>query len=131
MGHPFDESVLCTAGNDAYLQTFLLDLAHQFRYSVHDRCRGQQAEHACFLIVHALCFGFIDIFVLLLFYEHTDRIHAAHALCGVCLVGRHAYSVAFHCLFPRRCMVGHGVVEHTIHIEKHDLWGKRLVAVLF
>ena len=69
--------------------------------------------------LHGLLVGYVD--ALLPFDEHLHGVESACSLCGVRVVGRHVDAESRHCLLPGYGMVGHGVVEHAVHIEKHGL----------
>ena len=70
-------------------------------------------------IVHSLRFRFVDILSKLALYHDPYRIDATSAFCGIGIVGCHVDAEASHRLLPGNSMIGHGVVEHTVHVEKY------------
>ena len=88
-------------------------------------------KNATLLIIHTLGFGFVDLASQLLAYHHTDGVHTAGPLGGIGIVGCHVNAELCHALLPGNGVIGHGVVEHAVHIEKHGFGVKSLKAVFF
>ena len=88
-------------------------------------------EDLCLYIVHALGLGLVDDTVLLSLHHLTDRVDTTGSLSGVGIIGRHLQTALSHRFLPGNRVVGHRVVEHAVHVEKHGFGAESLKAVIF
>ena len=124
-----DQGLLSGTRDDADRQARCPDLTHQIGHSVEDRSRGHLMEKLRLQVVHLLCLGLGEQLSLLLTGEHADRVNAFHPLGGVCVSGSHVNPERRHGLSPGLDVVGHGVIEHAVHVKKHGFGAECAKAV--
>ena len=77
--------------------------------------------------IDQLLAGLHAIFLLI---DHGDGIHACAPLVEEGHFTRHGEVELRHGGYPRIGMIGHGVEEHSVHIEEHGLeMDKRMPAI--
>ena len=89
------------------------------------------SKQARLVLIHLLRLFFADSLSPLLLSQHFDSLYATHALILVGTAQGHVQSVALHGLVPCHSMVLHGVIDDTIHIEKHGFRAELPEAVFF
>ncbi len=122
---------LSTTSHDAALDACSMYLLHQLEDARHEWCLRETMEDTALLIIHTLGFGFVDLASLLLEYHLSDGIYATSPLSGIGIVGCHVDTELSHALLPGNGMIGHGVIEDAVHIEKHGFGAECLKAVFF
>ena len=133
---------LSAACNDAALDACSMYLLHEVEDTWHEWCLRETMENVTLLIIHTLCLSLVDLTTLLLEYHETDGIYPTRSLSGIGIVGCHVDSgigivgchvdaELSHALLPGNGMIGHGVIEDAVHIEKHGFGAECLKAVFF
>ena len=114
-----DEWSLSAARHHSYCHVGIGYSLHQRDNPVEYLGFGHRVEYASLHVVHLLCFLVCYLSALLSSHHHAYGVHALGSLGGVCVCGSHVDAKSLHRLLPCYCMIGHGVIEYAIHIEKH------------
>ena len=118
---PVYQRSLSAAGHHGHAPFALYDARHQLFSSVEDLGLGHLVKQLRLHVIHALGFLQRDVLSLLFLHEPYDGVYASGSLGGVGVSLRHVDAEAGHALSPGDGVMGHAVIEHAVHIEKHGL----------
>ena len=126
-----DEWALTAARYDSYLHTGFLDFLHDFLHTRENLGGRHRVEDVCLHIIHLLCFIQRDVDTLLLLHHHLDGVDTSGSLGGIGIGGSHVDVKLLHRLLPCYGMIGHTVIQYTIHIKKNGFRVEFPKAVVF
>ena len=122
--------MLSAACDHADFQAVFFDLLHQLFCSRHFLCRWAGGKESRLVGIHFCGFLVAEFCVPLLARQQFNGFHATHAFILVGTAEGHVELIVCHGVVPALCMVGHGVVDDTVHVEKHGFGAKLPKAVL-